>query len=272
MVEPISATAIAAETAEATATAIEVGTLARNALEATSVGINEARREISEKVLFEGFDKVNEAKRVEELSRFQNQFVETVNENTSFNKLKTLNKDIQAGGARSAKAIRELKKSSNVKGQLGEAWSTANKEGLGNVESQYYYNGGERKLDMLIDLEQNAKFETISTDRLGDIYMKPTYLSESQKAAVEVKNGGLDYLNKEVQNGHLLEQIKAGKNSAQKSFVEVNMDTFSEMLNNSEKAKSIINKINDAGGELTVGLPEYEKQMQYFMNIKEMIK
>ena len=70
-----------------------------------------------------------------------------------------------------------------------------------------------------------------------------TILIKGDSASFEVKNGGLEYLRQEIVSGDLPQQIEAGKEISDQSYVIINEDTAKRLIENPDAAEVIINKI-----------------------------
>ncbi|AYA76028.1 hypothetical protein DOE78_11590 [Bacillus sp. Y1] len=159
----------------------------------------------------------------------------------------------------------------NVKGQAGEAIMEANLSQYGQVEKQIPVRLEGADTGNIIDLrlaESNSNVritELIAED--GQIVANHNYdILKGDSASFEVKNGGVQYLRQEVINGELLQQIKAGKEISDHSFVIINEDTARQLMSSPELAEDTIRRIEEAGGKLVVGLPEQAVQMAVFMS------
>ncbi|MGD6778540.1 hypothetical protein ACQCT3_02235 [Sutcliffiella horikoshii] len=158
----------------------------------------------------------------------------------------------------------------HTKGQAGEAIFEANLQRFGEVRTQEVVQlegaATGNKIDLqLVESTDNIKQLELTMDN-GQVIADGNYdILKGDSASFEVKNGGLDYLRQEVRNGELLQQIEAGKQLSDHSYVVINEDTAAKLMENPTIAENIIRQINEAGGKLIVGLPEEAVQTSIFL-------
>lgn len=157
----------------------------------------------------------------------------------------------------------------HVKGQMGEAYVEANLSRVGEVENQVRVHLSGSETGNIIDVRLKEAASNVKQVELvqnqGEIYLDSNYdVLKGESASYEVKNGGFPYLRQEIVNGDLLQQVRAGKDISDHSFVVINETTANELLRN-PYGTDIIKKINEAGGKLIVGLPPEHAQMALFL-------
>ncbi len=158
----------------------------------------------------------------------------------------------------------------HTKGQAGEAILEANLQQFGEVRTQEVVQLEGVKTGNKIDLWLMESTDNIKQLELtmenGQLVADGNYdILKGDSASFEVKNGGLDYFRQEIRNGELLQQIEAGKQISEHSFVVINEDTANKLMENPTVAENVITKIHEAGGKLIVGLPEEAIQTSIFL-------
>jgi len=171
----------------------------------------------------------------------------------------------------SPEAVQQAFNDINLKGQMGESLMEANLMQYGEVRSQIPVQLEGAATGNRIDLQladSNATLKQVEMNvEGGQIKLEYNYdLLKGESASFEVKNGGLPYLRQEQLSGDLLQQIEAGKQLSDHSFVIINEDTAKAMLSNPNQAAEIISAIQESGGKLIVGLPSQSVQMALFMS------
>jgi hypothetical protein len=158
----------------------------------------------------------------------------------------------------------------HTKGQAGEAILEANLSKFGEVNSQVPFGLEGADKGNIVDLQlkdsqSNIKMLELTEDH-GQVFTDYNYdIIKGDSASFEVKNGGFPYLRQEVLNGDLLQQIKAGREISDHSFVVINEDTAKALLS-SPHGSEVIQMIQEAGGKLIVGLPSEPAQMTLFLS------
>lgn len=152
----------------------------------------------------------------------------------------------------------KIENGNKFKGDFGEYFAKKNLERFGEVKSEI--PSGSNRIDFGIEkATSNIKFKELQNVN-GQLEINHTYLPKDSSLAMEVKNGSIDYLEQEIKNCHLLEQIKAGAKEFNNSFVGINKTLEKTLLANPEKALHLIEKINQTGGKLVTILPEITTQ------------
>jgi hypothetical protein len=194
--------------------------------------------------------------------------------------IKALNENLDNGRYQELAEFREASKVNpeiarhyvndiHLKGQMGEGIMESNLSRFGEVQSQVHHqlegNDNKNIIDLhLLSSHENIKQVELAMDN-GQISLENNYdIQKGESASFEVKNGGLPYLRQEVVSGELGEQILAGKDIAEHSFVVINEDTARELIENPETGEMIIKQIQESGGKLILGLPKEEVQLGIF--------
>jgi len=267
LVEPLSTTAATIATEEtARNTALAAEEVARNAAlnEGTKALLYENINELSKPIMNESF---KEAVDYSEKLLFRNNFNDII-KNPSFNHLNKIKDKFRLNNF-NTKEVRELLHDSNLKGQLGEALTISRNSDLGNITEQLTVNEGANRLDHLLETTSNTEINTLKFGPNGDLISETKYLPKGSKVAIEVKNGGIDYLEREISSGHLINQVQAGKEVSDMSTVVINNDAAFELLNEPLRAEKILKAVKDAGGEIEVGLPTYNEQFDFLIKTQE---
>lgn len=158
--------------------------------------------------------------------------------------------------------LNNLESNCKLKGDTGEYFASKNLERLGNFERSVPHKIDERKniIDFVCreGLNKNESFKALRVSEDGaNIITERIYVPKGKSLAVEIKNG-MSEINSPK---HLKEQLEAGKDLCDKSFLGINDGMAKEMINNPEK---YINKINDLRGtadEVVVLMPDIETQI-----------
>lgn len=149
----------------------------------------------------------------------------------------------------------KIENGNKFKGDFGEYLAKKNIERFGEVKSQI--TSGSNRIDLGIEkTTSNIKLKELQNVN-GQLEINNTYLPKNSSLAMEVKNGKIDYLTNEVNNGHLLKQIEAGTKEFDNSFVGINKEN---LMANPDRALTLLEKINDAGGKLVTILPDITTQ------------
>ncbi|MFK0524713.1 hypothetical protein ACINKY_21165 [Paenibacillus illinoisensis] len=168
-------------------------------------------------------------------------------------------------------AVQEAYNNVQLKGQMGESLMEAKLSQYGEMRSQIPVQlenaAGGNRIDLQI-MESNANLRQIEMNvQGGEITLDRNYdLMKGESASFEVKNGGLPYLRSELLNGELQQQIAAGKQISDHSFVVINENTAKALLQNPDLAAKVITEIEEAGGKLIAGLPSQSVQLAIFMS------
>ncbi|MCI3923537.1 hypothetical protein MO973_25245 [Paenibacillus sp. TRM 82003] len=158
----------------------------------------------------------------------------------------------------------------HLKGQMGECVMEAKLSQVGEVRSQVpvQLEGAAtgNKVDLqLAEAKSMVKQTEISIQNGEAVYGSNYDLVKGDSASFEVKNGGLPYLRQELASGELQQQIAAGLQLSDHSFVVINEDTARLLMQNPAQAAEVVRAVEEAGGKLIVGLPSQAKQMALFL-------
>ncbi|WP_339284444.1 hypothetical protein [Paenibacillus sp. FSL R5-0486] len=159
----------------------------------------------------------------------------------------------------------------HLKGQMGESLMEAKLSQFGETRSQIPVQLENATSGNRIDLqimESNSNLRQVEMNvQGGEITLDRNYdLMKGESASFEVKNGGLPYLRSELLNGELQQQIAAGKQISDHSFVVINENTAKALFQNPDLAAQVITEIQEAGGKLIAGLPSQSVQLAIFMS------
>lgn len=157
--------------------------------------------------------------------------------------------------------LRKLEADGMAKGKLGEMIVEAQSRTVGEVQTQVTI--GDNRIDLRLEPNRNVKFTEI-TVRDGIMELQDMYVKSGSPVSMEIKNGSLPYLQNELR-GHLQEQIKAGLTISDQSLVVINGDALLEMAARPEHAATLIQQVQDAGGRVVVGLPDYLHQKEILL-------
>lgn len=171
----------------------------------------------------------------------------------------------------SPEAVQEAYNNVQLKGQMGESLMEAKLSQYGDIRSQIPVQLENAATGNRIDLqimESNANLKQIEMNvQGGEITMNSNYdIMKGESASFEVKNGGMPYLRSELLSGELQQQIAAGKQLSDHSFVVINENTAKALLQNPDLAAKVIAEVQESGGKLIVGLPSQSVQLAIFMS------
>lgn len=158
----------------------------------------------------------------------------------------------------------------HLKGQFGESLMESVLMQHGEVRTQIgvQLDGVPtgNKIDLqLLESDASLKQWELRLDKDHVVVDANYNVMKGDSASYEVKNGGMPYLRQELAAGELQQQIQAGRQISDHSFVVINEDTAQALLQSPEQARAVIEQIQDAGGKLIVGLPKQSVQMAMFL-------
>lgn len=158
--------------------------------------------------------------------------------------------------------LNNLESNSKLKGNMGEYFASKNLEKLGRFdrEVQIETNGRVNRIDFAcIDgIKKNESFSALRISEDGrNIIEKRIYVPRDRALAVEVKNGMSEINHRK----HLKEQLEAGKNLCDNSFLGINKGMAKEMINNPEKYITAINDLKSNADEIIVIMPDIDTQI-----------
>lgn len=229
----------------------------------TAIIIKEASEKAAIEVMRKSMElgKIKEGLNALERVEYQRKLHEAIMDK---NHLRETFKGVPKDGKEAFVKMQEIKTDSNIKGALGEAHSEARNGMRGGVETQIRTEGN--RIDNTTKLRKTAKFREIVFEN-GVLDTKDLVIKKGTRVATEVKNGRLNSLAQEINGGHAVSQIAAGKRIADESLLSINQGCLQEMLRNPVKSENIIKRIQEAGGRLIVDLPDYETQMNNAIEI-----
>ncbi len=240
--EPLSVTALAVEAAEATEVAA-MSALKESAI--NEVAFNLERQGIAENI--------------EHATNLSERLLSPTK--ADMQTYKRLFQDIEAAKANpeTQRALfNSITRGSNLKGQLGEYISKQQLSPYGDLATQL--KEGSSRLDLVVDrLRSNIKLQEVVIEN-NEIKLADFYAKEGQSLALEVKNGGLNYLKQEARSGHLLEQLKAAAGHNHQ-LVGISRDLIPELINEpAQSTKGMVEQIIEHG-RIVVSLPGEETQI-----------
>lgn len=152
--------------------------------------------------------------------------------------------------------LNKLSDDSKFKGEFGEYLAGKNISRFGEYEHGVKH--GNNVIDFGCErIDKVARFNEIKVSPEGNsIVIEKTYLPKGKSMALEVKNG----ISEIDSRSHLLEQVKAGADRFDNSYVGINQDVSESMLNNQAKYIKAIKDINNAGGKVVIALPGEDVQ------------
>lgn len=152
--------------------------------------------------------------------------------------------------------LNKLSDDSKFIGEFGEYLAGKNVSRFGEYEHGVKH--GNNVIDFGCErIDKVARFNELKVSPEGNsIVIEKTYLPKGNSMALEVKNG-ISEINS---RSHLLEQVKAGADRFDNSYVGINQDVSEVMLNNQAKYIKAIKDINCAGGKVIEILPKKDIQ------------
>lgn len=168
--------------------------------------------------------------------------------------------------------LNSLENNSKLKGNMGEYFASKNLERLGRFDREVKIetNGRVNKIDFACTdgIKKNESFSALRISEDGrNIIEERIYIPKNRTLALEIKNG-LSEIN---QRKHLKEQLEAGKNLCDNSFLGINKGMANEMINNPEKYITAINDLKSNADEIIVIMPDIDTQISKVgrMNLNE---
>lgn len=158
--------------------------------------------------------------------------------------------------------LNSLESNCKLKGDTGEYFASKNLERIGDFERsvQHEINGRKNIIDFVCrdGLNKNESFKAIRISEDGTkIISERIYVAKGESVAVEVKNG-MSEINSPK---HLKEQLEAGRDLCDKSFLGINNGMVDEIINNPEKYIKKINDLRGTADEIIVLMPDIKTQI-----------
>jgi hypothetical protein len=193
-----------------------------------------------------------------------------IENNTRYRKLKELLRDRPETAADQTAWMEELN-DSQPKGQVGECIAEVQMRQVCDPATiETGKEVGHNELDFFGTTNENATFQHLTVEN-GQVVTKEYRVPEGTNIAMEVKNGDLDYLQKQM-NGRLPGQVEAGVREAGEcgeSFVGINMDAANRMVVKTEAAYKFIADIEVRGGKVVIVLPRFNEQKRLILKVME---